>query len=79
MNKVKRLFLLASFFEKKASKLSVSNDHKLYDSITFIQALIKFPLSIENVNSWSIKNKTILDYNPKYLILNGQNILKKII
>lgn len=63
MNKVKRLFWLASFFEKKATALEILST---YQSNRFIEGLLllnNISPSQDNFNSWVIKNKSIIDYN----------------
>lgn len=63
MNKVKRLFWLASFFEKKANALKILSISQSDRFIDALERLNNISPSQDNINSWAIKNKSIIDYN----------------
>lgn len=84
MNKVKRLFWLASFFEKKATALKSSGVKILTDYQSFrfkelVELLTNIIPSQENINSWVLKNKSVIDYNPNVFeslwVKNDKNLV----
>ena len=64
MNEVNRLFWLASLFEKKAMALNVLSDHQSDKFLNLLKLLTNISPNKENINSWALKNKSVIDYNP---------------